>query len=87
MRKLKSHPAIMQLHEIHETKRSIYLVCDYFKGGDIIKKKSHNLLKEHIIQKLMKSLFQGILFMKDHQIMHRDLKPDNLLLKAKDDYG
>jgi len=39
MRDLDS-PHLMKLFEIHETTNSIYMVVEYLKGGELIKKLS-----------------------------------------------
>lgn len=30
-----NHPNIIKLHEVHESKNSIYLVLEYLKGGEL----------------------------------------------------
>lgn len=31
-----SHVNLMKLHEVHETKNSLYLVCEYLNGGSLV---------------------------------------------------
>ena len=45
------------------------------------------VFKEGTVRKIMKSIFEGLLFMKSKNVMHRDMKPANLLLRNKEDYS
>ena len=85
MKKL-DHPNIIKLHEIYYDKsnKNIYLVLDYYQKGDLSKFLNGKSLKEPYARKYMKQLAEGLEYLKDHNIMHRDLKPQNILVS--DDY-
>ena len=80
------HPNIMTLHELHESKNSIYLVLELLEGGELFNyvssKKSVSI---HEICRVMKCLLEALAYLSDKRIMHRDLKPENMILKEKGD--
>ena len=83
MQKLK-HPCVMNLEEVHESKNSIYLVLELLEGGELL---NYISAKESLGPKdcgrAMRCLLEGIDHMAENKIMHRDLKPDNLIFKEK----
>lgn len=83
MQKLK-HPYIMNLEEIHESKNSVYLVLELLEGGELL---NYISTKESLTYKdywkVMKCIIEALAYMTEKRIMHRDLKPDNMILKEK----
>lgn len=77
-----NHPYIMNLEELHESKNSIYLVLELLEGGELlnyISDKKDIGLRDY--WKVMKCILEALAYMADKKIMHRDLKPDNMILK------
>jgi len=83
MQKLK-HPYIMSLEEIHESRNSIYLVVELLEGGELLHyiSSKENLSTADYFQ-VMKCILEALSYMSDKNIMHRDLKPDNMILKER----
>ena len=75
------HPNIIQLYDIIETKRQLFLITEYAKGGElfdyIVKKQK---LEEKEACKFFQEIISGIEYVHKLDIVHRDLKPENLLL-------
>ena len=83
MQKLK-HEFVMNLKEIHESKNSIYLVLELLEGGELLNYISHQ--KKLTLQdchRIMFCILSALSYMSSKKIMHRDLKPDNMILKKK----
>lgn len=77
-----NHPNALKLHEVHETKNSLYLVLEMVSGGELLKKINKNkVFKEKDIKLLIMKIFLALEHIHSKQIVHRDLKPDNLLLR------
>lgn len=79
------HPYIMSMEELHESKNSIYLVLELLEGGELLNYISSSVgltMKEY--SKIMKCIVEALSYMADKKIMHRDLKPDNMILKKKE---
>ena len=82
------HPNIIKLYEVFESQRSLYLVMEECKGGEIFDR-----IIEHIQNKQMYSekdaaeIFQQVMssieYCHNNGICHRDLKPENLLYLNK----
>jgi serine/threonine protein kinase len=83
LKKLR-HKNIVQLYELMETPRNIYLAMEYCEGKElfdyiIMKKK----LSEAEACKFFQEIISGIEYLHSQNIVHRDLKPENLLLDHK----
>ncbi|CAM9172956.1 unnamed protein product, partial [Sphacelaria rigidula] len=75
------HGNIVELYDIKKTERHIYLVLEYLAGGDLralIRKEGR--LPEHAVRHFMRHLGSGLHFLWSKNLVHRDLKPQNLLL-------
>ncbi|KAK3406922.1 hypothetical protein EUGRSUZ_K03054 [Eucalyptus grandis] len=80
------HPNIVRLHEIIEAPGKIHLVLEYCKGGDLssyINRRGR--VPEEIAKHYMQQLANGLQVLRDNNLIHRDLKPQNLLLSTNDE--
>jgi len=79
--KLIRHPNIIQLFEIIETPKQLFLIMEFVSGGElfdyIVKKQK---LKEAEACKFFQQIICGVEYLHQLGIVHRDLKPENLLL-------
>lgn len=75
------HPNIIQLYEIIETPKQLFLVMEYVSEGElfeyIVKKKR---LKEVEACEFFQQIVAGVEYLHQLGIVHRDLKPENLLI-------
>ncbi|XP_059305264.1 CBL-interacting protein kinase 18-like [Lycium ferocissimum] len=78
--RLVRHSNIVQLYEVMATKKKIYCVMEYVKGGELFNKVAKGKLKEDIARKCFQQLISAIDFCHSRGVYHRDLKPENLLL-------
>lgn len=81
LRKVKNRN-IVKLYEVYEDSSYIYLVQEYLEGGDLSfllrqKKKLH----EEVAKMIMTDLVNGLEYLHRKLIIHRDIKPQNLILK------
>jgi serine/threonine protein kinase len=56
-------------------------LCDRGSVTDLIAK--HKTLTEEMIKPISKSVLGGLVYMHERKIVHRDIKPGNLLLTAR----
>ena len=78
------HPNIIKLYEIFESQRSLYLVMEECKGGEVFDRIiEHIQNKEMYSEKDAANMFLKVMstieYCHNHGICHRDLKPENLL--------
>ena len=80
-----NHQNIIKLHEVFfdNDERNIYLVIDYFPRGDFAKFLNGKALKEKYAKKYMRQLVEGLKYLYEKQILHRDLKPQNILVSEE----
>lgn len=81
MRRLE-HNNIIQLYEVHESDKHIYLVLELLQGGELLDRiMRKGQYQERDASLLMKNLLSALDYMHSKGIMHRDIKPENLILK------
>ncbi|KAJ2514516.1 hypothetical protein H4217_005718, partial [Coemansia sp. RSA 1939] len=74
-------PYIVKLHDIIETERYIGIVIEYASGGELFDHiLAHRQLKENDACRLFAQLIAGVSYLHSSNIVHRDLKLENLLL-------
>ncbi|KAL1350287.1 hypothetical protein HN51_014394 [Arachis hypogaea] len=75
------HPNIIRLFEAIQTKDRIYLVLEYCSGGDLAAYiHRHGKVSEATARHFMIQLAAGLQVLQEKNLIHRDLKPQNLLL-------
>ena len=78
------HQNIVNLHEVHESANSVYLILDYIGEGDLFcfVERGETLPEEDIVS-LAKGLIGGLEELARQKIVHRDLKPANVLMRKQ----
>lgn len=81
--KMLCHPHIIRLYQVMETDRMIYLVTEYASGGEIFDHLvAHGRMAEKEARRKFKQIVTAVYFCHCQNIVHRDLKAENLLLDA-----
>ncbi|XP_036380035.1 serine/threonine-protein kinase SIK2a [Megalops cyprinoides] len=79
--KMLDHPHIIKLYQVMETKNMLYLVTEYAKNGEIFDYlASHGRLSEPEARRKFWQILSAVEYCHNHNIVHRDLKAENLLL-------
>ncbi|XP_027727085.1 cyclin-dependent kinase 18 isoform X3 [Vombatus ursinus] len=78
------HANIVTLHDLIHTERSLTLVFEYL-DSDLKHYLDHcgNLMSMHNVKVFMFQLLRGLSYCHRRKILHRDLKPQNLLINDK----
>ena len=84
--KMLNHPNIVKLEEVKTDKNYYYIVMEYINGGelsDYLKKyklKYQRAFPEEIVQYLMRQIIKALIYIHDRNIIHRDLKLENIMV-------
>ncbi|XP_076434612.1 serine/threonine-protein kinase unc-51-like [Babylonia areolata] len=75
------HENLVQLLHVKETDSSVYLVLEFCNGGDLCDYLlSKGTMSEDAISSFMQQIASALKALYDKGIMHRDIKPQNILI-------
>ncbi|XP_020027205.2 serine/threonine-protein kinase 17A [Castor canadensis] len=83
-------PWVINLLEVYETPSEMILVLEYAAGGEIFDQcvaDREDAFKEKDVQRLMRQILEGVRFLHTHNVVHLDLKPQNILLTSESPLG
>jgi serine/threonine protein kinase len=83
-----SHPNIMQIQKVFQVGSKFYLVFPLCTGGelyDALVKRGH--FTEFDAARIMQELIGGLHTLHEHDILHLDIKPENILFETTDFYS
>jgi tetratricopeptide (TPR) repeat protein len=78
------HPNIVQIHEVSEDDGKPFLALEYVDGGNLLRKVAGAAQPERAAARLVETLARAVHYMHQRGILHRDLKPTNVLLSCSD---
>ncbi|XP_035268295.1 serine/threonine-protein kinase 17A [Anguilla anguilla] len=83
-------PWVINLHQVYETASEMILVLEYAAGGEIFNQcvaEREEAFKEGDVKRLMRQILEGVAFLHRSNVVHLDLKPQNILLTSVDPLG
>ncbi len=82
-----NHPNILRFRAAHEHQGHLFIVSDFAADGNLdkwildnVRGKSQEQLPLPDIVQLMKGILSGLVYLHEKDIVHRDIKPKNILL-------
>ncbi|XP_066554533.1 serine/threonine kinase 17a like [Amia ocellicauda] len=81
----KANPFVVSLHEVYETTSEIILVLEYAAGGEIFNQcvaDNDEAFTEKDVIRLVRQILSGVAYLHRNNVVHLDLKPQNLLLTS-----
>lgn len=74
------HPHIVWIYEYFEDEKHIFIVMEFLDGGELFDRiKEKDFFSENQSWKLMESLLKAVNYLHKQNIVHWDLKPENVL--------
>jgi serine/threonine-protein kinase len=82
-----AHPNIIKIHEINRSPTTPYFTMEFFPSGALrtrLQRKQTDFLRE-FAEKIFKQAATGLAYMNASGFIHRDVKPDNILVNSLGD--
>ncbi|XP_067397466.1 serine/threonine-protein kinase 17A-like [Emydura macquarii macquarii] len=83
-------PHVVDLHEVYETPAEIVLVLEYAAGGEIFQQcvaEEDEAFTEQDVVRLVRQILRGVSYLHKNNVVHLDLKPQNILLTSSSPLG
>ena len=76
------HPNIIRIYHVYEESRNFVIVTELCSGGELFERiqKSHSFSEKQAAE-LMKQILGAVNYLHENEIVHRDLKAENLLFE------
>ncbi|CAF0843556.1 unnamed protein product [Didymodactylos carnosus] len=84
--KALQHPRLLQLYDAYEKKGEICLIMELITGGELFERVIDDdfILTERLCELYMMQICEGVQFMHLSNIIHLDMKPENILCLNRD---
>nr|XP_047135501.1 testis-specific serine/threonine-protein kinase 3-like [Hydra vulgaris] len=78
------HPNICKCFEVLDAGCKVYLCLEFAQGGDLLEYiKKHKIMSESVAKVFFSQVLDAILYLHSKNILHRDLKCENILIGDK----
>ncbi|XP_066539223.1 serine/threonine-protein kinase 17A [Hoplias malabaricus] len=81
---------VVNLHEVYELPSEMVLVLEFAAGGEIFNQcvaERDEAFKEDDVKRLLRQILEGVCFLHKNNVVHLDLKPQNILLTSNHPLG
>jgi serine/threonine protein kinase len=75
-------PYIVKCHGIFEKGEDTHFALEYMDGGSLEQRKS-DMMSERFLLDVARQVLEGLRYLHSHKIVHRNIKPSNLLINRK----
>ncbi|XP_074477788.1 serine/threonine-protein kinase 17A [Sebastes fasciatus] len=82
---------VVNLHQVYEMTSEMVLVLEFAAGGEIfnqcVSDQEDEAFSEEDVKRLMRQILEGVSFLHQNNVVHLDLKPQNILLTSSSPLG
>lgn len=75
-----SHPNIVAVYDFHSSVEAAYLILEYIPGKNLAELMANEPLPLEVAFIIMLEIFKGLEYAHEKGVVHRDMKPDNILI-------
>ena len=76
-----SHPNIVKIYEFYDIKEKYYLITEFCKYGELYQYLKFNFSEKQLCV-LFYQVFSGLIYLHDNNVIHRDLKLENIMIDS-----
>ncbi|MCC7195912.1 MAG: serine/threonine protein kinase [Gemmatimonadaceae bacterium] len=79
-----SHPSIVPIYSVDERQGLVYFVMAYVDGENLAKRiHERGAIEPTEARRILREVADALAYAHDHGVVHRDIKPDNILLDSE----
>ncbi|KAG0295794.1 Suppressor of Sensor Kinase (SLN1), partial [Dissophora globulifera] len=79
--KMMHHPNIVRYDNIEVHRHKVFIFMEYCQGGSLADLLEHGRIEDEKVNKFYTlQMLKGLAYLHDKNVVHRDVKPDNILL-------
>uniref|UniRef100_A0A3Q0T6R0 Serine/threonine-protein kinase 17A n=1 Tax=Amphilophus citrinellus TaxID=61819 RepID=A0A3Q0T6R0_AMPCI len=82
----RASPRVVNLHQVYEMASEMVLVLEFAAGGEIfnqcVSDREDEAFSDEDVKRLMRQILEGVAFLHQNNVVHLDLKPQNILLTS-----
>jgi len=77
------HPGVVRIYDFHEEGDDLWIVMEFLEGGSLISRLESGPLSPRQAVTVCRAILSALAEAHSHGVIHRDIKPHNILLTSK----